>query len=58
MFLISRYITALTEDTDNPNLQTAVGLGWPASLHLIGKVSDFIAFNRIFHLAVIITILS
>lgn len=32
------YISALTDDSEPQNLETAVSLGWPASLHLIGKV--------------------
>ena len=32
------YISALSEDTEEPNLERAVTLGWPATLHLIGKV--------------------
>ncbi|KVI06930.1 Aminoacyl-tRNA synthetase, class 1a, anticodon-binding [Cynara cardunculus var. scolymus] len=31
------YISALSEDQDQPSLQTAISSGWPASLHLIGK---------------------
>ncbi|KAK2654359.1 hypothetical protein Ddye_014215 [Dipteronia dyeriana] len=32
------YISALSEDKDQSSLQTAISSGWPASLHLIGKV--------------------
>jgi hypothetical protein len=36
--IFRRYVSALLEDGEKPNLQTAVSSGWPASLHLIGKV--------------------
>lgn len=36
--LSNSYISALSEDEKQPNLQTAILSGWPASLHLIGKV--------------------
>lgn len=35
---VDSYISALSEDTEEPNLERAVSLGWPAALHLIGKV--------------------
>jgi len=38
IFFLCRYISALLEDEEKPSLQKAVGSGWPASLHLIGKV--------------------
>lgn len=37
-FPLCRYISALLEDGEKPSLQQAVSYGWPASLHLIGKV--------------------
>ncbi|XP_065872179.1 methionine--tRNA ligase, chloroplastic/mitochondrial isoform X2 [Euphorbia lathyris] len=40
------YISALSEDMEQPNLQTAVSAGWPASLHLIGK--DILRFHAVY----------
>ncbi|KAH7548070.1 hypothetical protein JRO89_XS14G0062200 [Xanthoceras sorbifolium] len=40
------YISALSEDKDQSNLQTAVSSGWPASLHLIGK--DILRFHAVY----------
>lgn len=40
------YISALTEDNEQQNLDTAVSLGWPASLHLIGK--DILRFHAVY----------
>ncbi|KAK8502090.1 hypothetical protein V6N12_012544 [Hibiscus sabdariffa] len=40
------YISALLEDKDQPNLQSAVSSGWPASLHLIGK--DILRFHAVY----------
>nr|XP_023889857.1 65-kDa microtubule-associated protein 1-like isoform X2 [Quercus suber] len=31
------YVSALSEEAGQANLQSAVSSGWPASLHLIGK---------------------
>ncbi|KAG5399889.1 hypothetical protein IGI04_014496 [Brassica rapa subsp. trilocularis] len=39
------YISALAEDNGQQNLDTAVSLGWPASLHLIGK--DILRFHAV-----------
>jgi len=42
-----RYISALLDDGEQASLQQAIDRGWPASLHLIGKVCSkhfFIAF--------------
>lgn len=36
--LLTSYISALSAENEQPDLQTAVSSGWPASLHLIGKV--------------------
>lgn len=36
--IVNSYISALSEDTEQPDLERAVSSGWPASLHLIGKV--------------------
>ncbi|KAK9283994.1 hypothetical protein L1049_012253 [Liquidambar formosana] len=40
------YISALSEDKKHPDLQSAVSLGWPASLHLIGK--DILRFHAVY----------
>ncbi|XXG44404.1 hypothetical protein AAC387_Pa01g4220 [Persea americana] len=40
------YISALLEDQEQPSLQKAVSLGWPASLHLIGK--DILRFHAVY----------
>ncbi|XP_022872654.1 methionine--tRNA ligase, chloroplastic/mitochondrial isoform X1 [Olea europaea var. sylvestris] len=40
------YISALLDDKEKPNLQTAISSGWPASLHLIGK--DILRFHAVY----------
>ncbi|CAL9008012.1 unnamed protein product [Prunus brigantina] len=40
------YISALSEDTEQPDLERAVSSGWPASLHLIGK--DILRFHAVY----------
>lgn len=35
---LCRYVSALLEEGEQTNLEQAVCSGWPASLHLIGKV--------------------
>jgi hypothetical protein len=35
---LCRYISALLDDGEQASLQQAIDHGWPASLHLIGKV--------------------
>lgn len=40
------YISALLGNDENPNLQSAVDNGWPASLHLIGK--DILRFHAVY----------
>lgn len=40
------YISALSEDSENQNLESAVSSGWPASLHLIGK--DILRFHAVY----------
>lgn len=41
------YISALAEENDQqPNLQTVISSGWPASLHLIGK--DILRFHAVY----------
>lgn len=37
-FSICSYISALSDDQEQPDLLKTVSSGWPASLHLIGKV--------------------
>ncbi|XP_059666231.1 methionine--tRNA ligase, chloroplastic/mitochondrial [Cornus florida] len=40
------YISALSEEKEQPDLQTAVSSGWPASVHLIGK--DILRFHAVY----------
>ncbi|KAL2530291.1 methionyl-tRNA synthetase/methionine--tRNA ligase/MetRS (cpMetRS) [Forsythia ovata] len=40
------YISALLDDKEQPNLQSAISSGWPASLHLIGK--DILRFHAVY----------
>ncbi|XVF23860.1 hypothetical protein REPUB_Repub13aG0076100 [Reevesia pubescens] len=40
------YISALLEDKEQPNLQSAISSGWPASVHLIGK--DILRFHAVY----------
>ncbi|XP_010530560.1 PREDICTED: methionine--tRNA ligase, chloroplastic/mitochondrial [Tarenaya hassleriana] len=40
------YISALTEGNEQHNLESAISLGWPASLHLIGK--DILRFHAVY----------
>ncbi|KAK4579111.1 hypothetical protein RGQ29_028971 [Quercus rubra] len=40
------YVSALSEVAEQPNLQSAVSSGWPASLHLIGK--DILRFHAVY----------
>lgn len=40
------YISALSDDEKQPSLETAISLGWPASLHLIGK--DILRFHAVY----------
>ncbi|XP_022765183.1 methionine--tRNA ligase, chloroplastic/mitochondrial isoform X2 [Durio zibethinus] len=40
------YISALLEVKEQPDLQSAVSSGWPASLHLIGK--DILRFHAVY----------
>ncbi|PIN15404.1 Methionyl-tRNA synthetase [Handroanthus impetiginosus] len=40
------YVSALLEDKKQPNLQTAILSGWPASVHLIGK--DILRFHAVY----------
>ncbi|XP_009357703.2 methionine--tRNA ligase, chloroplastic/mitochondrial [Pyrus x bretschneideri] len=40
------YISALSEDTEQPDLERAISSGWPASLHLIGK--DILRFHAVY----------
>ena len=49
-FLLNRYVSALSEVAEQPNLQSAVSSGWPASLHLIGKVWHLLCIYDFFFL--------
>ncbi|KAL3521070.1 hypothetical protein ACH5RR_019219 [Cinchona calisaya] len=40
------YVSALLDDEEQPNLERAISLGWPASLHLIGK--DILRFHAVY----------
>ncbi|KAG2730218.1 hypothetical protein I3760_01G281500 [Carya illinoinensis] len=40
------YVSALAEDNEQSNLESAVSSGWPASLHLIGK--DILRFHAVY----------
>ncbi|XP_021910413.1 methionine--tRNA ligase, chloroplastic/mitochondrial-like [Carica papaya] len=40
------YISALLEDKEPHNLESAISSGWPASLHLIGK--DILRFHAVY----------
>ncbi|KAF5959443.1 hypothetical protein HYC85_000652 [Camellia sinensis] len=40
------YISALSDEKEQTNLQTALSSGWPASLHLIGK--DILRFHAVY----------
>ncbi|KAF8038134.1 hypothetical protein BT93_B0865 [Corymbia citriodora subsp. variegata] len=40
------YISALSGENEQPDLQGTVSLGWPASLHLIGK--DILRFHAVY----------
>ncbi|KAG6415040.1 hypothetical protein SASPL_122441 [Salvia splendens] len=40
------YISALSEEEEQPSLQNAISSGWPASLHLIGK--DILRFHAVY----------
>ncbi|CAM8886924.1 unnamed protein product [Rhodiola kirilowii] len=47
------YISALSEGTTNPSLDTIVSNGWPASLHLIGK--DILRFHAVYWPAMLLS---
>ncbi|XP_020580261.1 methionine--tRNA ligase, chloroplastic/mitochondrial [Phalaenopsis equestris] len=40
------YVSALLDKDEQPSLEKAVGAGWPASLHLIGK--DILRFHALY----------
>ncbi|KAG6734771.1 hypothetical protein I3842_01G286200 [Carya illinoinensis] len=40
------YVSALAEDNEQSNLESAVSSGWPVSLHLIGK--DILRFHAVY----------
>ncbi len=47
------YITALLEDSDAPDLETALSRGWPASVHVIGK--DILRFHAVYWPAMLLS---
>ena len=47
------YITALLEANDQPQLETALANGWPASLHVIGK--DILRFHAVYWPAMLLS---
>jgi len=55
---ICRYISALSDDQEQPDLLKAISSGWPASLHLIGKVCHLCSFHFLVNFNLLKTILS
>ena len=47
------YITALLEEGDAPDLDTALSRGWPASVHVIGK--DILRFHAVYWPAMLLS---
>ena len=47
------YITALLEEGDAPDLDTAIRRGWPASVHVIGK--DILRFHAVYWPAMLLS---
>ncbi len=47
------YITALLDEGDAPDLETALSRGWPASLHVIGK--DILRFHAVYWPAMLLS---
>ncbi|XP_057950649.1 methionine--tRNA ligase, chloroplastic/mitochondrial [Malania oleifera] len=47
------YLSALSKDTELPNLHSAASSGWPASLHLIGK--DILRFHAVYWPAILLS---
>ncbi len=47
------YITALLEEGDAPDLETALSRGWPASVHVIGK--DILRFHAVYWPAMLLS---
>ncbi len=47
------YLTALLEPGDEPDLETALARGWPASLHVIGK--DILRFHAVYWPAMLLS---
>ena len=47
------YITALLEEDDAPNLDTALSRGWPAAVHVIGK--DILRFHAVYWPAMLLS---
>ncbi|KAI3879926.1 hypothetical protein MKW98_018165 [Papaver atlanticum] len=47
------YVSALSQEEENPTLQHAISSGWPASLHLIGK--DILRFHAVYWPAMLLS---
>ena len=47
------YITALLEESDSPDLDTALARGWPAAVHVIGK--DILRFHAVYWPAMLLS---
>jgi methionyl-tRNA synthetase len=47
------YITALLEEGDPPDLDTAISRGWPAAVHVIGK--DILRFHAVYWPAMLLS---
>jgi methionyl-tRNA synthetase len=47
------YITALLDESDAPDLETALSRGWPASVHVIGK--DILRFHAVYWPAMLLS---
>ncbi|MFZ9974711.1 MAG: methionine--tRNA ligase, partial [Vulcanococcus sp.] len=47
------YITALLDEGDAPDLDTAISRGWPASVHVIGK--DILRFHAVYWPAMLLS---
>jgi methionyl-tRNA synthetase len=47
------YITALLEEGDTPDLDTALSRGWPAAVHVIGK--DILRFHAVYWPAMLLS---
>jgi len=47
------YVTALLDEGDAPDLDTAISRGWPASVHVIGK--DILRFHAVYWPAMLLS---